>query len=222
MTAVRVATWNVHGLRVGVAAVLRVVRGEELDLLLVQESGPRRRLHELGERLGWVVCADPWAFPRRRIRNAVLIRTGLVASARPRLLRFEGAPFLQPRGALIAQVDERWTFASVHLGLNRQQRLHQARQLLAGLDSVPGSVLIGGDLNAHPDDPATQALAERYPDVWPRAGQGEGLTMPAAAPTARIDYLFASSNAPVLGARIAAAPGVSDHLMVVADLELPD
>ena len=220
MTRVRAATWNVHGLRAGVDAVLRIVRAEELDLLLVQESGSRRRLQELGERLGWVVCADPWAFPRRRIRNAVLIRAGLVASVRSRLLRFE-APLLQPRGALVAQVDERWTFGSVHLGLSRQQRLQQARQLLAALDGTRGTVLIGGDLNAHPDDPATQALTERYPDVWPRAGEGEGLTMPAAEPTARIDYLFASSDVQVLGARIAAR-GASDHLMLVADLEVPD
>lgn len=179
MTPVRVATWNVHGLRTGVDAVARAVGAEELDVLLVQESGSRRRLRQLGERLGWVVCADPWAFPRRRIRNAVLLRPGLAGSVRSRLLRFESAPLLQPRGALIAQVDDRWTIASIHLGLNREQRLHQARELLTALDHARGAVLIGGDLNAHPDDPATLTLVERCPEVWATAGEGAGLTMPA-------------------------------------------
>jgi endonuclease/exonuclease/phosphatase family metal-dependent hydrolase len=219
---VRAGTWNVHGLRAGVEAVASVVRAEELDVLLVQESGPRGRLRELGERVGLVVCADPWAFPRRRISNAVLVRAGLVASVRSRLIRFDGAPFLQPRGALIAQVDDRWTFASIHLGLHREQRLRHARQLLAELDAVPGTVLIGGDLNAHPDDPATRALAERYPEVWSKVGDGEGLTMPAAEPTARIDYLFASPTVRALRARTVGHATTSDHLMVVADLELPD
>jgi endonuclease/exonuclease/phosphatase family metal-dependent hydrolase len=220
---VRVGTWNVHGLRTGGDAVARVVRDEELDVLLVQESGPRRRLRRLGERLGWVVCADPRAFPRRRVQNAVLIRPGLVGIVRSRLLRFEAAPFLQPRGALIAQVDERWTLASIHLGPNREQRLHQATELVRTFEGVHGPVVIGGDLNAHADDPATLALATRFPDVWPIVGDGSaGLTMPAAGPTARIDYVFADPSARPVRAWIAGGASVSDHLLVVADLELPD
>jgi endonuclease/exonuclease/phosphatase family metal-dependent hydrolase len=222
VTPVRVGTWNVHGLRTGIDAVARIVRDEELDALLVQESGPRRRLRRLGERLGWVVCADPPAFPRRRVQNAVLIRPGLVGILRSRLLRFAAAPFLQPRGALIAQVDERCTLASIHLGLNRAQRLDQARQLLRALESVRGAIVVGGDLNAHPDDPATGAVATRFADVWSIVGDGTaGLTMPAADPTARIDYVFTNDDVRPTRAWIAGDATRSDHLMVVADLELP-
>jgi endonuclease/exonuclease/phosphatase family metal-dependent hydrolase len=220
VTSLRVATWNVHGLRAGVRAIARAIQHEEIDVLLLQESGPRRRLRALGERLGWVLCPDPWAFPRRRVQNAVLLRTGLVSLVRSRLLRFEGTPFLEPRGALIADVNERWTVVSVHLGLQRSLRARHADALLQVVGSTQGPLVIGGDLNAHPDDPATGALASRCPDVWTVAGDGDGLTMPAALPTARIDYLFASPTVRPLRAWIAGDATASDHLMVVADLEL--
>lgn len=221
MTALRVGTWNVHGFRAGVEPIERVVRAEALDVLFVQESGPRRRLRQLGDRLDWLVCADPWAFPRRRIQNGVLLRARRDGELTSRLVRFEGAPLLQPRGALIATAGDRWTFASIHLGLDRRQRLHQARQLLAALDGASGTVVIGGDLNAHPEDPATRVIAERYPDVWPSAGDGEGRTMPAAVPTARIDYVFAGPEARPIRAWTAGDAAISDHLLVVAELEVP-
>jgi endonuclease/exonuclease/phosphatase family metal-dependent hydrolase len=219
VTSLRTATWNVHGLRAGVEDVARAIQHEGIDVLLLQESGPRWRLRALGERLGWVVCSDPWAFPRRRVQNAVLLRTGLVSNVRSRLLRFEGAPFLEPRGALIS-VNESWTAVSVHLGLQRSLRARHADALLQVVGSAQGPLVIGGDLNAHPDDPATRALASRCPDVWAMAGDGDGLTMPAVQPTARIDYLFASPTMRVIRAWTAGDAVASDHLMVVADLEL--
>jgi endonuclease/exonuclease/phosphatase family metal-dependent hydrolase len=221
VTRVRAGTWNVHGFRAGVEPIARVVRTEGLDLLFVQESGPRRRLRELGERLGWVVCGDPRAFPRRRIRNAVLFGPDLGGSVRSGMVRFEGAALLQPRGALIVRHGDRRTFASIHLGLDRHQRLRHARQLLAALDGGTGAVVIGGDMNAHPDDPATEMLAERYPDVWSDGGEEEGLTMPAADPTARIDYLFASHDVIPMRSWTAGDATMSDHLLVATELELP-
>jgi len=102
----RVATWNVHGLRGGVGAVAEVVRAEAVDLLLMQESGPRRRLRELGEALAWSVAADPPAFPRRRVQNAVLVRPALADHVRSRLIRFQVASPVHPRGVLLAELDE--------------------------------------------------------------------------------------------------------------------
>ena len=95
----RVATWNVHGLRAGVTAVASAIRAEELDVVLVQESGPRRRLRDLARMLGWTLSADPRAFPRRRVQNALLARPGVVAGPiRPRHIRFARASLVHPRG----------------------------------------------------------------------------------------------------------------------------
>ena len=215
----RVGTWNVHGLRSGVAAVAHVVSAEELDVLLVQESGPRRRIRALGERLGFVVLEDPRVFPQRRIQNAVLLHPRLVGRIDSMFIRFDDAPFLQPRGASIAVIRDRMTLVSTHLDLRPKRRLDQARQLRSALHDIDTPVVIGGDMNGHPSDPAVEALTERYDDAWRAAGEGEGFTMPAELPTARIDFLFVG---PVLRPlRAWTVPSTaSDHVMVVAEVEL--
>lgn len=213
----RVATWNVHGLRAGVEAAATVVRAEEIDILVVQESGPRRRLRALGETLGMMVCADPRAFPRRRVQNAVLVRPPREVRSH-RFVRFDGGSLARPRGAVIARLDDVMA-VSVHLGLNGAERGVQVAQLLGTLRDIDEPVVIGGDLNAHPEDASPARLSASYPDVLTDLGGGETSTFPSSLPTARIDYLFASQALQPLRAWTAGG-AVSDHLMVVADLRL--
>ena len=92
------------------------------------------------------------------------------------------------------------------------------RQLLDAVGRDPKAV-IGGDLNAHPDDPVALAIADDHLDLWVEVGEGPGLTMPAARPSARIDAIFAGSAVRALRAWMAGATA-SDHLTVVVDLEL--
>lgn len=222
MTDVRVGTWNVHGLRAGVDAALREVRAQGLDVLLLQESGSRRDGRALAERLGWVACLDPPAFPRRRVRNAVLLRPGLMGSVRSRLVRLSPGSFLAPRGALLAELDGGWAVGSVHLGLDAQERGRHVRQLL-GLRGVTAErSVLGGDLNAEPDAPGPAAVRSHLTDVWEEVGSGPGPTFPAHAPTARIDYVFVGPAVRALRAWTAGGPELSDHLMVVVDLRVPD
>jgi len=218
---IRVATWNVHGLRAGVEAVAKLVRGERVDRLLLQESGPRRRLRALGATLGMVVCGDPPAFPRRRIQNAVLVRPPREIRS-PRLVRFDGGSLVHPRGALIARLDD-VTVVSVHLGLKSAERGRQVTQLLEILRGIDEPVVIGGDLNALPGDAAPARLATSYPDAWSHVdggeGQDPGWTFPSHKPTARIDFLLSSATVRPLRAW-SAGGAASDHLMVVADLSV--
>lgn len=217
----RVATWNVHGMRAGVEEIARVIQAEGVDIVLVQESGPRRRLRAVGETLGMLVCADPWVFPRRRIQNAVLVRRTLATTVSHRLHRFSGGSLLYPRGVLVADVDHRSSLLSVHLGLSANERAHQVDELSAMLEGSAGTSLVGGDLNAHPEDPGPSSLAGLASDCWEAAGEGSGMTFPAHAPTARIDYLFAGRTFRPL--RTWTAGGTtSDHLMVVAELALTE
>jgi endonuclease/exonuclease/phosphatase family metal-dependent hydrolase len=220
-TVLRVATWNVHGLRAGVEAVAGVVHDQSVDILLIQESGPRRRLRGLGAALGMIVCADPPAFPSRRIQNAVLVRSpGAVRSHR--LVRFAGGSVLQPRGALVARLDD-LTAVSVHLGTAGAERGRHVDQLLELLGRIDGPFVIGGDLNAHPEDAVAASIAANSPDVWTSAVAGaaheHGATFPSYEPSARIDYLFAGSAIQALRAWTAGGT-VSDHQMVVADLQI--
>lgn len=218
MSEVRVASWNVHGLRDGVDAVAEAIRTERPDVLLVQESGSRGGLRALGEALRMIVASDPIVFPRRRIRNAVLVRPPIRLRGN-RLMRFRGGSWFAPRGAMIAEADG-LTVVSLHLGLNPAERREHVRQLLEAIGRDSPKVVIGGDLNAHPDDPAVVAIAEAYPDAWASAGEGPGLTMPARRPTARIDAIFTGAAVRPRRARTVVHATASDHLMVVADLEL--
>jgi endonuclease/exonuclease/phosphatase family metal-dependent hydrolase len=220
-----VATWNVHGLRRSVDAVAGAVRDEAVDILLLQESGPRRRLRALGAALGMVVCGDPPAFPRRRIQNAVLVRPPRAVRSRL-LVRFDGGSLVHPRGALIARVDD-VTVISVHLGLERGERERHVELLLELLRRIEAPVVIGGDLNAHPEDAVPALISASFPDVWSHAGdrdeqdrgQERGWTFPSHEPRARIDYLFTSPAVQPLRVRTAGGT-VSDHLLVSADLRV--
>jgi endonuclease/exonuclease/phosphatase family metal-dependent hydrolase len=213
----RVATWNVHGLRAGVDAVARVVRGERVDILMLQESGPRGRLRALGATLGMVVCADPPAFPRRRIQNAVLVRPPRQVRSH-RLVRFDGRSRIHPRGALITRLDD-VTAISVHLGLESAERARHVPRLLEIVGNVEQAVVIGGDLNARPEDASPARIAASHPDMWMGVGEGGGATYPSTNATARIDYLFAGPAIRSLRAWTVGGT-VSDHLMVVADVRI--
>ena len=213
----RVATWNVHGLRAGVAPVARVVREQAVDVLLLQESGPRSRLRQLGQELDWIVCADPRAFPRRRIQNAVLFSPP-AGPVRTRLARFEGGSLLHPRGALLAETDDGGMAVSVHLGLRGPERGRHIEHLAELIERSSSRFVIGADLNALPEDPGPAAVARWATDCWAEVGEGTGATFPSPDPTARIDYLFVGPAIRALRAWIVASTA-SDHAMVVAEVE---
>ena len=219
--ALRVATWNVHGMRAGVDEIARVIRAEQVDIVALQESGPRRRLRAVGETLDMQVCGDPWAFPRRRIQNAVLVRRGLATTVSHRLHRFSGGSLLYPRGVLLAHTDRNVSVLSVHFGLDSRERADHVEQLRAMLLGSDATFVVSGDLNALPGDPAPSSLAGLASDCWEAAGEGSGATFPSHAPTARIDYLFAGRAFRPLRAWTAGGTA-SDHLMVVADLALTE
>jgi endonuclease/exonuclease/phosphatase family metal-dependent hydrolase len=217
--------YNVHGFRDGYGRLVRLVGHLQPDLLLVNESGARRRLRRFARHLGMLVAADPWSPLRRRIKNAVLARPPWRIAAH-RLHRFAGAPGAFPRGALIARIEgpeARLWAISVHLGLHPGERRRHADDLVGLADGLGGPVLIGGDLNERPDGRAVSLLRDRFGDAWSLAGDGPGETYPADEPVARIDYLLVSEGVAV--ERILVPPGpdareASDHRPLVAELQL--
>jgi endonuclease/exonuclease/phosphatase family metal-dependent hydrolase len=82
-------------------------------------------------------------------------------------------------------------------------------------------VLFCGDFNAPPGSPTYKALAEKLEDCWPRAGEGNGFTIPAQWPAARIDYVFVDKDSRLVP-RKAWVPRslASDHLPLVVEFEL--
>jgi endonuclease/exonuclease/phosphatase family metal-dependent hydrolase len=217
-------TWNVHGFRAGMKAVSTVIEAEQPDLVLLQESRSRRRVRRLARRLGmnWVSSHRPF----NRVRNAVLF------SPEWRLMTLDVRDFPKAgrtirRGTITAQLRKLGvplTAVATHLGLAPRERLLHAKQLTDQLAGIAGALVVGVDINEGPEGASTRWISRRLFDAFTSAKEGEALTFPARAPAARIDYIFARGaevmEAWVSGASEAAT--ASDHLAVVAELEIPE
>jgi endonuclease/exonuclease/phosphatase family metal-dependent hydrolase len=222
----RVVVYNVRGFRNGSDEVAAVVRRLRPDLLLLNETGPRRRLRRLARTAEMQLAADPWSPFRRRVKNAVLVRAPWCV-AEHRLVRFARSRRWYPRGALVATIatpEDRALVASVHLGLHPVERRRHAGELVAVLREAEVPVVIGGDLNERPDGKAVALLAERFRDAWPLGDEVAGETFPASEPMSRIDYVLVSEGVRVERAMVPPTPDVrtaSDHRPVVVEVTLP-
>ena len=222
----RVIVYNVRGFRDGLERLVRLVGHFEPDVLLLNETGGRWRLRRFAKALGMDFAADPWSPLRRRVKDAVLVRPPWTIVEHHQH-RFEGGPWLYPRGALITTLERgeaRLCAISTHLGLHPRERLAHVRGLVALVDHVGAPIVAGGDLNEKPEGRAVGLLSRRFRDAWLLGGDADGETFPADEPTARIDYLFVSEGLVV--ERVLVPPGpdareASDHRPLVAELTLP-
>jgi len=220
-----VVVYNVRGFRDGPERLVRLVGRFRPDVLLLNETDGRWRVRRFARALGMDLAADPWSPLRRRVKVAVLVRPPWRIVVH-RQHRFDGGPWLYPRGALVAELERpgaRLYAISMHLGLHPRERLAHASALAALVEGVDGPTVAGGDLNERPDGRAVGFLSERFRDAWLLGGDAEGETFPADQPTARIDYLFVSEG--IVVERVLVPPGpdvreASDHRPLVAELTL--
>jgi len=219
-----VVVWNAHGFRAGVSAAAEALRRHEPEVVLLNEVGwSGWRLRRLARALD-ARAASGLRLLRWGVTNAVLVRPPWrLLRARTIGLPRRTGPRRGVVAALIGRSGYRLTAASVHLGLSDPERLAHARDLTDRI--LPGlrpPVLLGGDLNEHPEGRAASWLADRLWDAFPAAGEAPGETFPAADPRARIDYLLLPEDVKVARAFVdRGAAAASDHLPLVVDLELP-
>ncbi|GAA4945024.1 endonuclease/exonuclease/phosphatase family metal-dependent hydrolase [Nonomuraea thailandensis] len=227
---VRVGTYNLHGLRDSLPALTRVMAAARADVLCVQEAPRfgrwRARRAALAAAAGLAV-----ATPDRAGGVAVLVgrRARVLHAESHRLRAFLG---LERRALAVAVVQAegaRLAVGSLHLDLSDPARMHHAAEAVALMEGVAARhgavVLLAGDVNEHPHRPAWRYLAGRLADCHAAAPEGDGLTFPAARPSARIDGVFAARGTHVVScggvdASIADLTGASDHLPVVAELRV--
>lgn len=219
-------TYNLRGLRHGEERVAAVIEAERPDVVLVQESGPRRSFARLARGLGMDAATDPISPFRRRIQNAVLVHPPLRIST-SRLVRLSRSELWYPRGALVAQVrrgGDRFWAISAHLGLRARDRRGHAVELERLCRELGTPLVLGADLNDDPDGPAPARLATTLTDVWARSAAGDGATISYRNRALRIDYLFVSADVEPDRCWVAGHPeavAASDHLPVTADLHVP-
>jgi endonuclease/exonuclease/phosphatase family metal-dependent hydrolase len=226
VTTLRVLSYNVLSLRLGLDRVAAVIRAAEPDVVCVQEA-PRflrsaRHCRDLAAASGLVVVTGG------RPAGAVLLlaRKDLRVVAR-RSVKLPWHPPKHRRGVALGVFDVGGTevaVASTHLSLFDDERVEQARLVLALLRSYRVPAVLAGDVNEDPDGPAFSLLAEAMADAWATAPAGDGLTSTATNPQRRIDAVFADRRMVVLQGEALAFPGVgsaSDHRPVLAVVEVP-
>jgi endonuclease/exonuclease/phosphatase family metal-dependent hydrolase len=219
--SLRVAVWNVHGLRGGVREAAGVLGDPPPDLAVLNETGYLGfRLRRLARRVGMRPVSGLGLF--RRIPNAVLVRAPWrTVEHRVEVLPREGRHVR--RGLVLAvagRAGARVVVGSMHLGLSPTERVAHARRVTDVLAGRREPVLLGGDLNEGPDGPASGWLRARYWDAFELAGKGGGPTFPAAEPRARIDYLFVSEGMRIRRAWVGEASDASDHLPLFAEVDV--
>lgn len=220
MTALRVASYNTRDFLDDRRAAARVVRSIDPDVLCLQEV-PRRLL--AGRRVVGFAreCAMVWPGGHRGSGGTtILVRPGLILVgsrhhrlSTPRVDRTRGFAVVQvATGAAVL------TVVSVHLSLKPGERARHAAAILEAVRSVPGPVVLAGDLNEGADGAAFQLLNRSLRDVGPG-----GPTYPVRRPRRRLDVILASAG-------VGAVPGLpvdldeddvhaaSDHRPVWVDL----
>lgn len=224
MTALRVATWNVHGAvgldrRCDPARVAQVVVELDADLVALQEVWlPRGRTADLLAQLAEVTGARAVFAPTfdkrgQAFGNALLTRLPLLHHDVVDL----SIGRREPRNAIDARLDvggERLRVLATHFGLGPAERRPQAARLVECVraDATPCVVL--GDFNSWRAMGPLAALEE---------GDRAPPTFPSALPIAALDRILAHPASLVRERRVHAshtARVASDHRPLLATIDL--
>ncbi|WP_053205995.1 endonuclease/exonuclease/phosphatase family protein [Jiangella muralis] len=219
----RVVSYNVRGLRGDGAAVARVLRELDPDVVFVQEL-PRVVLWR-GRAASFARRADLlYAAGGGTTGGTALFTAARVDLRDVQEHRLRRTPGLTRRGLVLARLEKDgivFGAGSLHLGLDageRARHLTDVTGLVNRLD-LPVTVL-GGDLNEPPAAPTWTRLASQYADA---GGSDPTPTYSVGRPRRRIDGIFVR-GAEVTSYRVVDTPDVraaSDHFPVVAELTLP-
>jgi endonuclease/exonuclease/phosphatase family metal-dependent hydrolase len=222
----RVLTYNVRSLRDDAAAVARVIGSAHADVVCVQEAPRffrwRAKCALLAHRAGLAIVGGG----RAAGANLLLAAPSTEITATRDVLLSRNRGYHQRGVAMAVLRLDGSTVAVAGTHLDGQSQPHQIAELRAALDAfAPGiPAIVGGDLNAVPGSPAWDSLTARGADAFAVAGTGDGFTSNIAAPTRRIDAIFAGTPLVVRAAQVVDTPDVriaSDHFPVLATLDLP-
>ncbi|GAB3154368.1 endonuclease/exonuclease/phosphatase family protein [Microbispora hainanensis] len=174
----RVATYNVRGLKDDRRALVRVIRALRPDVLCLQEAprlpGWRRERRALARAAGLSVAAGG------RVGGTAVLISPAVRLLRGRGHRLRWFPGLEWRSVALAVVEktaekdrERYAVCSAHLDLQAGARLSHAAQIMPILEREArqsgAAPVLAGDLNEVPGSPVWRLLESRYTDCFTAA-----------------------------------------------------
>jgi len=222
-----VATYNTHS-GIGIDGrfdpqrIADVIGELDADVIALQElefHAHANMLDILRERSGLhAVAQRTFARDNGAFGNGLLSRWPMTKSAVIDL----SLPGREPRDAIDATIDCEGTALRVvatHLGLRPAERAEQARRLTAAIGRHAQPTLLAGDINEWlMPRRALRALHAHFGESPARA------TFPAPAPLIALDRIWASPASLLHSVRVhrsKLARRASDHLPLIADIELP-
>lgn len=227
----RIASYNLRGLRDDGRAAAAAVRAIDPDVLLLQEV-PRHPASSYRIAAFARACELMWSGRTRRLAGTSLMTSMRVVSTdsldRPLPVHGRiGQKRANPRGYTVSRVHQPGgpgiVAVSIHLSLIAEERLKHTRQVLTELADDPelgaGPFVIGGDLNESATGAAWSLLGERL-----RLASTDRPTFPSAAPRRCIDAIFTSPEL-VVGPQVQVElpepmlRAATDHLPVWVDVD---
>lgn len=224
-TTLRVITYNIHHAEgtdkaLDLDRIAAVIKAERPDVVCLQEVDrnlPRTRNLDfpaiLSEKLGMQGVFEPnYRFDGGEYGNMILTRM--------RIESHENIPLpnpkeQEPRGMLRVTIQVNGRLVDVlntHLGLDAEERLAQASEIVTRLEDFPA--ILAGDMNETRMGPALQILLQKMKDTG---------SLQASSNRRRIDFVLASRHFIPIKSQIVKTPVTevaSDHLPVVADVRL--
>ena len=140
--------------------------------------------------------------------------------------KYENRREAERRGMIRAEIQiagRTINFVTSHLDYQHADgRLFETEQMLKFLEDVKGPLIVVGDFNDEPAGEAYKLILASFHDSWMMANaKGAGLSYPADQPSKRIDYVFTRRSDRIRAKKAWIVNTLaSDHLPVVADLEL--
>lgn len=199
------------------------------DLVLLQEAPGEDQLREIarglfGEKGGALAGGDTAILARGTLTPGFVDRragfvTGRVSFAEGVELECASVRLSPP----VSRLDF-WTadFWREHRNLRNRHR-RELRQFLERLREhrSPRPLVVGGDFNMTPLDPALDTLKPLLVDAFPRNGRGWGATGTNDWPLFRVDQIWTESRLSIGGVR-AEKTVSSDHRMVIGEISVRD
>lgn len=205
-------------------AVAAVIRACEPDVVCLQEAPRflrwRSKRAALAREAGLVVATAD------RVGGLAILSAIRVNVRERRLVRLSKAPKLHQRALVLADIEvggAHWRVGSIHFSLDPAERLRHLEEIFAALPADGAPVVLAGDVNETPREPAWTTLGERLADAYLAAPAGDGDTYSARAPHKRIDGIFVDPRVTVVSCGVPDVPGVaqaSDHRPVLAELRV--
>jgi len=140
--------------------------------------------------------------------------------------KYENKREAERRGMIRVEVDvggKTINFVTTHLDYQYEDgRVFETEQLLEFLSAQKAPLIVVGDFNDEPTGDAYKLMFVSFLDAWRSRAPGEGLSYPADKPAKRIDYIFTRQSDRIRAKKAWTVNTLaSDHLPVVAELELP-